>query len=93
MEWISVKDRLPEDCQRVKIYVPLSSVFSGGKPNKIRHAVFRKGRIIPDGDRGPIHSEDQWGNNQRPFAWFGGQLLFGQEVSHWAPMDDPPKEG
>ena len=39
---------------------------------------------------------DEWGNNLVPYHWYanGGPMSwFGQDVTHWMPLPEPPKEG
>jgi hypothetical protein len=36
------------------------------------------------------HSEDEWGNNLRPYVWkeWGPGRLFGQDVDFWMPLPE-----
>lgn len=39
---------------------------------------------------------DEWGNNAVPYNWestCGPMTWFGQDVTHWMPLPEPPKEG
>lgn len=98
MKWISVKDKLPESGQYVL-------VWAGNVHQKpmCRVAMFKKGiskgereRLKKSGDKRAIefHQADEDGNNKKPFCWleFGPMKWFGQDVSHWMPLPEPPKQ-
>jgi hypothetical protein len=36
---------------------------------------------------------DEGGNNRKPYAWntFGPGSFFGQEITHWMPLPEPPE--
>ena len=79
-KWIIVKDRLPEDKQRVLIFVPENNVYGyDDEIESVNVAVF---------DR---DVDDCW-NNKKPYDWKdSGKTYFGQEVTPWMPLPKPPK--
>jgi hypothetical protein len=92
IDWISVRDRLPEHEQIVLIHEPNNNVFGYGNVRVRMHvAQFIRGRVPGPGET--IRHADQWGNNQVPYIWEGdGPCSWnGQEVTHWAEID-PPSE-
>lgn len=72
MEWISVKDRLPEAGAVVDIWVPASWRDEGGA--RIPNAGY-------DGRR--FHNRSTHGD------WAGAPY---DDVTHWMPLPQPPKE-
>ncbi len=107
-DWISVKDHLPDDGQKVRIWA-----------NGEHIATFRKGLSEEDRRRmksGEMDDPDEWvwsastgyvairrsdlyraadvwGNNIVPYAWeVEGHMMEGQYVTHWAHTSEPPKE-
>lgn len=90
--WISCEERLPQDGQHVLAYRPDSNHFVDlGTPVNICLVFFKRGRIYKEGDCKVSHG-DQWGNNLRPYCWdeHGAMSYFGQEMSHWMPLPNPP---
>ena len=90
-EWISVKDRLPEDGQTVLAY------WGNGhfKEKHISVLIHRKGRTAEQINGIGISNCDEWGNNKRPYCWdkpIGPGSYFGQDVTHWLPLPEPPEE-
>lgn len=90
MEWISVKDRLPEDGQWVLGHFP-------NEPWICDSPSFQKSAIVQflRGDSNPtniIKSADRHGGNLVPYEWqtFGPSSFYGQEASHWMPLPTPP---
>jgi len=92
MQWISVKNRLPENKQKVLIYYPNDRYFFNGKSDCISAAWFIKGKTREEADKlGSYSAEDQFGNNLVPYYWEGDGPMawFGQDVTHWMPIESP----
>ena len=94
MEWISVKDRLPDDGETVLIYDGNAFQWSPS----VNSAIFRRGKtkeeLKANGYRS-IAGCDEDGNNKKPYAWYcphSHMSWFGQYVTHWMPLPEPPKE-
>ena len=105
IEWISIKDKLPENNQRVLIWSGGVDVatFKRGISEVEREKM--KAGEIPDWDeegwcgtmgyitnkRSSIHKAyDEWANNLRPYGWdVGFSVLFGQNVDYWAHINCP----
>jgi hypothetical protein len=91
--WIPVSERLPEDREIV-----IACWFNIHCIKKYNVSVLRfmKGRTLDEIEKGtPIYGSDQYGNNKVPYCWHsteGAHDHFGQEVTHWIPLPDPPKE-
>lgn len=107
IEWISVKDKLPENNQRVLIWnggVDVATFKRG--ISEVEREKMKAGEI-PDWEeegwcgtmgymkhkRSSIHKAyDEWANNLVPYGWdVVGTVLFGQNVSHWAYINSPKK--
>ena len=78
--WISVKDRLPEEGKRVigwgQRWIDVGEVMYGTADD------YDPDHIIPD---------DQ--PNEVRWRWHrDGTLVHDQNVTHWMPLPDPPKE-
>ena len=41
-----------------------------------------------------FYASDEHGNNLKPYNWdtFGAKSYFGQQVTHWMPLPNPPKK-
>ena len=91
--WISVDERLPEDGDIVLVYWYNVHCCERDNFSVMR---FRKGRTSEELKQADFfRSCDQWGNNKRPYDWsdpHGPLSLFGQDVTHWMPLPEPPKE-
>ena len=88
--WISVKNQLPEDLQRVLVFIPNNEVFLPGKTGDKERVVvlvmkFQKDFLSPE-----KASEK---NTARHF-WVGeGQSNhYFEDVTHWQHMPSPPLE-
>jgi hypothetical protein len=108
MAWIAVDDfregGLPRDGQAVLVRRGVDNWWSdhtvaSGESRKIWRwaaAVFHRGLTHAEAERhGSFREQDQAFNNLKPYGWrtWGGQMLFGQDVTHWAPISDPCGEG
>ena len=108
-EWISVKDRLPEENEYVMIWCGECQIarIEKGISEEQRNAM-KRGELDDPCETGWTLSSgyftlkrsqaykacDEQGNNRVPFCWYsnGGPLRwFGQEVTHWAYLPQPPK--
>lgn len=92
-KWISCEDRLPKDKEKVLVY-------EGGvmqwQPS-VCTATFHKGRTYEEiKNSGSLSFRfcDEYGNNKKPYAWTGDAHMkwFGQYITHWQPLPQPPKE-
>lgn len=92
-EWISVEDGLPKDGEIVLIYDGNAYQW---KPEQ-SVAKFVKGKskeqLKAEGYK-TICSADEDGNNKKPYKWVSTNSpmsWFGQMVTHWMPLPQPPK--
>ena len=108
-EWISVKDRLPEENEYVMIWCGECQIarIEKGISEEQRKAMKRGGLDDPCETGWTLSSGyfklkrsksykacDEQGNNRVPYCWYanGGPMKwFGQEVTHWAYLPQPPK--
>ena len=101
-EWISVKDRLPEENEYVLIWcigeIQVARIEKGISEEE--RAKMKRGELPdPEIRRGRKRSScyfgcDVQGNNEVPYRWEanGGPMdWFGQDVTHWMPLPQPPK--
>ena len=108
-EWISVKDRLPEENEYVMIWCGECQIarIEKGISEEQRNAM-KRGELDDPYETGWTLSSgyftlkrsqsykacDEQGNNRVPYCWYanGGPMKwFGQEVTHWAYLPQPPK--
>ena len=108
-EWISVKDRLPEENEYVMIWCGECQIarIEKGISEEQRKAM-KRGELDDPCETGWTLSSgyftlkrsrsykacDEQGNNRVPYCWYanGGPMKwFGQEVTHWAYLPQPPK--
>ena len=97
--WIKIEDALPKHGQAVLVRRNqdnwhLDHLLGDQKATIWRWVAcyFVEGRSREDVDKaGYYRSEDQFGNNLKPYCWeeFGPGKLFGQDVSHWMPIEAP----
>ena len=84
MEWISVKEGLPEDMPENKekkvipCFVALKSVYPNGK-----HTIQKRQRQI-------VSAYDKNGKRIKTWAWSRRRAY---DITHWMPLPAPPKEG
>lgn len=92
-QWIPVSERLPDDRQIVLAY--WGSIHCEHSDN-FSIMRFYKGKEARDVDEHKgVQFCDQWGNNKAPYAWadpHGPLKLFGQNVTYWMPLPEPPVE-
>lgn len=103
MEWISVKERLPE----AGVYVGVRLRDRPWHDSTDQDGVFTQvaklvrgisedeRRALPDCDRKILYKfGDEYGNNAASYAWneWGPGSYFGQEVTHWFALPAPPEE-
>ena len=105
IEWISVKESLPNHGERVLIYNGGVDVakFKRGISEEEREKM-RNGELPDYEEEGwclsagytmhkrssVITAYDEGGNNLVPYGWdVGATVLFGQNVSHWAYFNTP----
>ena len=81
---ISVEERLPEYNTYVLAYVPNRPWRDGHDPKNV---FFRVVKFCESYGYQP--------NNKYNYMWdeFGPGSFFGQEVSHWMPLPEPPTQG
>ena len=108
-EWISVKDRLPEENEYVMIWCGECQIarIEKGISEEQRRAM-KRGELDDPCETGWTLSSgyftlkrsqsykacDEQGNNRVSYCWYanGGPMKwFGQEVTHWAYLPQPPK--
>lgn len=105
IEWISVKDKLPENNQRVLIWNGGVDVATFKHGISIEEREQMKNGELPDPEdlywcgtmgyvkhkRSSIHKAyDEWANNLLPYGWdVGFSVLFGQNVNYWADINCP----
>lgn len=100
MEWISTKDRLPEEGKYVLGRHNRGSwVDDTDQENvncvvvKLRFGISMEERnYLPDSDERKwlYTSDDEHGNNLVPYSFhtFGQDHFFGQTITHWVPIPD-----
>jgi hypothetical protein len=105
LNWTSVDTLLPVDGQAVLVRRrddnwSLPHLIADYDHDELVKAVtwrwvackFVRGRTSVEVDKSTtISSEDQHGSNLKPYIWkmFGSSYLFGQDVTHWAEINDP----
>lgn len=89
-QWIPVSERLPENKQQIIVYVPTMPWTDSCQMAICR---FQRGKTKEEVSNTKIHcGNDEVGNNLKPYYWsYGTGGFFGQEVSHWMPLPNPPK--
>lgn len=108
-QWISVKDRLPEEGEYVLILMgsqievariekgiseeEREKMKSGEIPDKEEFGYIPGQPVFTVKRSDSIKACDQWGNNQVPYIWYaqsGPMEWWGQYVSHWMRLPEPP---
>lgn len=86
-EWISVKERLPNNKETVLIKTNKTNVFGYNNELKQYHvATFVRGKTKDEVEKTKCFcAHDEEGNNLRPYNWEGDGPCnwFGQEITHW----------
>ncbi len=89
MDWIDVKQQLPQDGQSVLAFVPDNFVPIPGNPSQTEHKPIKILTFIKNfyGGERARHK-----NSQSDDFWSGEGLSnhFFQEVSHWMPLPEQP---
>lgn len=77
MEWISVKDRLP-DVDKTESQFETTTVIA----------------FMPDCRVNPMRYERAYvrGKTVRRWKWMWDALYYGDKITHWMPLPEPPKE-
>ena len=104
-KWIPVSERLPENGQRVIAYSGRIVIvtFETGISKETREKMEKGEMENPiesvwcrsEGTTGVPRSKlygksDEWGNNERPYCWVDGAMLyFGQDIVAWMPLMEP----
>ena len=100
-KWISVEDALPDEGPFVLVLV--RTVRDSRDEHGSRHRVMRirkgltaeerKAAEVKQGYSRPYGNADQHENNRVPYKWqdAGACNSFGQEVTHWMPLPEPPQ--
>ena len=108
IDWISVKEKLPENNQRVLIWNGGADVatFKRGISEEERE-LMKQGKFEDWEEEGWCatigymkhkrsdirKSYDVWANNLVPYGWdVGVTVLFGQNISYWAYINAPKGE-
>lgn len=100
-QWIRVEDALPEEGPFVLVLVKTVRDSRDGYGSKHRvmriykglTAEERKAAEIKQGYERPYGNSDQHENNLVPYTWqdAGACNSFGQEVTHWMSLPEPPR--
>jgi hypothetical protein len=90
MNWISVKDQLPQDDERILVFIPNNSVFLPGKTGEVemRNVVLMRfcQDFYPEGSEKALkHGVHFW-------AGEGNSNRFFKDVTHWMPLPSSPSE-
>lgn len=81
MNWIDCNEQLPEENQRVLIYIREDATSISDYTGRVR--IFSV----------TFERAEQYGNNERPYRWedHGPGYWFGQDATHWMPLPEPPQ--
>lgn len=96
IDWISIKDKLPNDGQRCLIWDKNTHVSHDGTPETIHHvymATFCQGEHRPNGPWRSCDTGMKYSNNHFPWCWQEGlRRWFSQDVTYWAPTPNYPQK-
>lgn len=100
-KWIRVEDALPDQGPFVLVLVKTvrDSRDGYGSQHRVMRiykgltAEERKAAELKQGYERPYGNSDQHENNKVPYTWqdAGACNSFGQEVTHWMPLPEPPQ--
>ena len=102
-EWISVKDKMPEQDKYVVVRHAKGNWRDDRDQANVSCVVAKmvtglslkdRAKLDPTSDRAKsIRCADEWGNNKVPYKFdtFGLSSFFGQDITHWMPLPEPPK--
>jgi len=95
MNWIRIEDRLPEPDQLVLVRTNKTNVR--GRSNTLW--CYDVVQFVPGHNKefveeiGTWRFGDEGHNNERPYGWDGGIMTyFGQDVTHWLPIEGPTND-
>lgn len=88
--WISVKEQLPHDLQRVLVFIPNNEVYLPGKTGDKERVVV----LVMKFQQDFLSPEKATEKNTARHFWVGeGQSNhYFEDVTHWQPMPSPPSE-
>lgn len=97
--WISVSDKLPEDKTYVLAIHNRGTWKDDDDPERVNCVVVKFKRGLSLKERESLLNTcfceaDEGFNNTKPYCWsmFGPDCFFGQSITHWRPIDEPPRD-
>ena len=77
MEWINVKDRLP-DVDKTESQFETTTVIAFASDGRVRPMMYERAYVR--------------GKTVRRWKWIWDRLYDGDKTTHWMPLPEPPKE-